>query len=597
MFASTLGTILAFVAIFIFSGILLAGIIGSAMMMGSQSNSKVKVKDNSVLVIDMSERLVERTKPSPFENIEIEGFDDQKAMAIGDFLAAINAAKTDDRIKGIYLKGSMFGGSMTTLEEVREALISFQDSGKFVMAYEEVYTQGAYYLASSASDLFIFEEGLTEMFGLRTELAYFKNTLDKLGVGVTVLKGPDNKFKSAIEPFVREDMSPENEMQIQRIIDKVWEGMSQNIAESRNMSVEMLDSIVNGMLVQEPSDAVGFGLFDDAVYYDEVLANLRTKLGLEEDEDIEQISMNKYIKAYDKTEKAGDDEKSWELKDEIAVIYAVGGISSGKSNDDNLGSETIAKAIREARTNEDVKAIVMRVNSPGGSALASDVIWREAKIAGEEKPFIVSFGSVAASGGYYISTHAERIFASENTITGSIGVFGLIPDVRGIVTDKWGITFDGVKTHDHGDFGSMQRGFDEKELAYLNASVTHIYDEFIQRVAEGRGMTTEAVDSIARGRVWIGTDAIEIGLVDEIGSLQDAINYAASQAEIDDYELIELPKQKDPWEEFLKDLSGEAKAEVGQWVFGEEYKWIKKMEEVKSMEGVQARLPYDIIIE
>lgn len=596
MFASTLGTILAFVAIFIFSGIILAGVIGSAMMMANKGGKEVKINDNSILVVNMSDRLIERTAPSPFDNLEIEGFDYDKGIAINDFLAAINAAKTDDRIKGVYLKGSVFGGSFTTLEEVREALVSFQDSGKFVVAYEEVYTQSAYYLASSASDLYIFEEGLMEMFGLRTELAYFKNTLDKMGVGVTVLKGPDNKFKSAIEPFVRENMSPENEMQIQRIVDVIWDGMAADISESRNISTEMLDSIVNGMLVKGPSDAVEFGLFDDAIYYDEVLADLRTKLGIDADDDIEQITMKKYIKAYDKKEGKSDDEKSWELKDEIAVIYAVGGINSGESDDESIGSETLAKAIREARTNEDVKAIVMRVTSPGGSALASDVIWREAKLAAEEKPFVVSFGSVAASGGYYISTHADRIFASENTITGSIGVFGLIPDVRGLVTDKWGITFDGVKTHDHSDFGSMQRGFDEAELAYLNASVSNIYDEFVARVADGRGMTVEQVDSIARGRVWLGSDAIEIGLVDEIGSLNNAIDYAASQAELEDYKLIELPEKKDPWETFIKELSGGAKAEVGEWVFGEEYKWVKKIEEVKSMEGIQARLPFDIEI-
>ena len=596
MFASTLGTILAFVAIFIFSGIILAGVIGSAMMMANKGGKEVKINDNSILVVNMSDRLIERTAPSPFDNLEIEGFDYDKGIAINDFLAAINAAKTDDRIKGVYLKGSVFGGSFTTLEEVREALVSFQDSGKFVVAYEEVYTQSAYYLASSASDLYIFEEGLMEMFGLRTELAYFKNTLDKMGVGVTVLKGPDNKFKSAIEPFVRENMSPENEMQIQRIVDVIWDGMAADISESRNISTEMLDSIVNGMLVKGPSDAVEFGLFDDAIYYDEVLADLRTKLGIDADDDIEQITMKKYIKAYDKKEGKSDDEKSWELKDEIAVIYAVGGINSGESDDESIGSETLAKAIREARTNEDVKAIVMRVTSPGGSALASDVIWREAKLAAEEKPFVVSFGSVAASGGYYISTHADRIFASENTITGSIGVFGLIPDVRGLVTDKWGITFDGVKTHDHSDFGSMQRGFDEAELAYLNASVSNTYDEFVARVADGRGMTVEQVDSIARGRVWLGSDAIEIGLVDEIGSLNNAIDYAASQAELEDYKLIELPEKKDPWETFIKELSGGAKAEVGEWVFGEEYKWVKKIEEVKSMEGIQARLPFDIEI-
>lgn len=596
MFASTLGTILAFVVFFILSGMIIAGLVGSAMMMAGNSKKSVKVEENSVLVVDMSERLVERKKPSPFENIDIQGFDDDQGIALREFLAAIDAAKTDDNIKGIYLKGSSFNGSFTALEEVRGAIQDFQDSGKFVLAYEEVYTQGAYYLASAASETYIFQEGMLEFFGLRSEIAFFKNAMEKLGIKATVVKGPDNIYKSAIEPFTREDMSPENEVQIQRILDVLWEGMSENIAESRDIHIDSLNSIVNDLKIRKPEDAVAFGFFDDAVYYDEILANLREKLEIEGDDDIPSIEMEDYVKSYDRNEKGeeDDDEKSWELKDEIAVIYAIGGINSGESQEDNIGSETLAKAIREARTDEDVKAIVMRVTSPGGSALASDVIWREAKLAGETKPFIVSFGSVAASGGYYISTHADRIFAAENTITGSIGVFGLMPDMRGLVTDKMGINFDGVKTHDHSDFGSMQRGFDDMEMALLNEFVTDTYNEFVGRVAEGRDMTFDEVDSIARGRVWIGTDAIENGLVDEIGSLNDAIEYAAAQAELEDYKLIELPKQKDPWESFMVKFNGNAKAQVGQWVFGDEYEWIHKAQEIKEMEGIQARMPYEI---
>lgn len=595
MFASTLGTILGFVLIFILSGMILAGIIGTAMMAGS-SEKKVKVKENSILVVDMSERLVERRELSPFEGIEIEGFDDDRGIALKDFVGAISSAATDDRIKGIYLKGAVFNGSLTAMEEVRSALLSFKESGKFVIAYNEIYSQSAYYVASSASEAYIFQEGMLEFFGLRSEIAFFKNAMDKLGIKATIIKGPDNIYKSAIEPFSREDMSPANELQIQRIIDVLWAGMSTRIAESRGIDVAELNASMNELRIRKSEDAVELGLFDGAIYYDQLLENFRTKLEIETDADIESVEMEDYVKVYNKKDNPKED-KSWELKDEIAIIYAIGSIGSGEGDDESIGSETLAKAIREARLSEDVKAIVMRVSSPGGSALASDVIWREVKLAAEAKPFVVSFGDVAASGGYYISTHADRIFAGNNTITGSIGVFGLMPDMRGLLTDKMGITFDGVKTHDHADFGSFQRGFDELELAMLNEFVTDTYNEFVSRVAEGRNMSVENVDSIARGRVWIGADALENGLIDEIGSLNDAIAYAAAQAELEEYDILELPKQKDPWESFFKELSGGAKTQIGEWVFGEEYKWIEKVEEVKTMEGIQARMPYEIKIQ
>jgi protease IV len=406
--------------------------------------------------------------------------------------------------------------------------------------------------------------------------------------------GPDNIYKSAIEPFTRDDMSEPNKVQIQRILDVVWLKMTTDIAASRNITTEQINSIANELKVRKPEDAVTLGLLDGVVYYDQILENLRGKLGLEADGEIESVSIKDYVNSKSGGAKKSTDDKSWELKDEVAVIYAVGGINSGEGDDENIGSETLAKAIREARTNEDVKAIVMRVVSPGGSAMASDVIWREAKLAAETKPFVVSFGSVAASGGYYISTHAKRIFANENTITGSIGVFGIIPDARELLTEKMGITFDGVKTNAHADFGSMKHGFDEAELTLLSEYVSETYREFVSRVAEGRGMTYEEVDSIARGRVWIGADAISIGLVDEIGGMDDAIAYAAKEAGLESYDLIELPKQKDPWESFFEDLSGNAKAQVGNWVFGNEYEWVKKVEELKTMQGIQTRMMFDI---
>lgn len=395
MFASTLGTVLGFILIFILGTIATTGII-AVISMASKSK-EIKVKDNSLLVVDISQRLVEREKPNPFEGIEIEGFDDDRAISLHDFLKAIEVAKTDDNIKGIYLKGTQFAGSLTSMDAVREALIDFQDSGKFVVAYNEVYTQAAYYVSSAASEAYIFQEGMIELFGLRTELAFFKNTMEKLGIKATVLKGPDNLYKSAIEPFSREDMSEPNKEQIKRILDVIWERMSNDIAASRDMNIDSLNAIVNDLKIRKPEDAVALNLFDGAIYYDELLANFRTKLALDEDEDIEVIEIDDYAKTIDAPADEEED-KSWELKDEIAVVYALGGINSGEGDDESIGSESLAKAIREAREDEDIKAIVMRVNSPGGSAMASEVIWREAKLAAEEKPFVVSFGNVAASG-------------------------------------------------------------------------------------------------------------------------------------------------------------------------------------------------------
>lgn len=603
MLASTAGTVIAFIMMFFVMGLIVAGMISSAVMMASNVEKKVKVEENSVLVINMAERIVERKEPNPFEDLEIDGFDSEKSIELDDLLDAIEAAKTDDRIKGIHLKGAMFSGRFATLEAVRDAIIDFKESGKFVVAYNEVYSHGAYYLASAADEVYLFKEGLLELHGLSSQTPFFKNMLDKIGVETIVLRGPDNKYKSAVEPFFREDMSEASKEQTQRIIDVLWGHMVDGISETRGVTAEEINRIANNMELKESEDAVDLGLVDGAIYYDELLANLRGKLELEEGDDIESIKVSKYAKVDHKAGGEDDEdsekEKSWELQDEIAVIYAVGGIESGEGDEETIGSETVSKAIREAREDEDVKAIVMRVNSPGGSALASDVIWREVTLAKEVKPFIVSFGDVAASGGYYISTHADRIFASPSTITGSIGVFGLIPDARELITDKMGITFDGVKTNDHADLGSMKRGFSEEEMMWFDHLITDTYEEFVARVAEGRGMTVEDVDSIARGRVWIGEDALSIGLIDEYGGLDEAIAYAAEQAGLEKYDLRELPEKEDPLKSFLKDLSGDARMTVAEWVLGdgEELELLQQVQEVKEMKGVQARMMFDLAVD
>ncbi|MDB0002476.1 signal peptide peptidase SppA, partial [Salibacteraceae bacterium] len=575
------------------SGLILAGIIGSAIMAG-KSDSEVKVKSNSVLVIDLSKTIVERTPENPFENIQIEGLGGSNGLELSDFIMALDAAAKDSNIKGILIRGAYFSGGMATMQTVRDHIVQFKDSSnKFVIAYEEAYTQGAYYVASASDEVYMFQEGALDFRGLRTEIAFLKGTMDKLGIDATIIKGPDNIYKSAVEPFYRENMSEPNKLQIQRIIDNVWGEMLSDIGASRGISVDEFNRIADEMAIKKPEDAKSLGLIDDLVYYDQIQSNLRGKLGIEEDDDIEAISIAKYSKVARRNIKKNDD-KSWELKDEVAVIYAIGGINSGEGDEENIGSETLAKAIREARLDEDVKAIVLRVNSPGGSALASDVIWRETVLAGEAKPFVVSFGDVAASGGYYISTNADRIFAMPNTITGSIGAFGIIPNLRGFFNDKLGMTFDGVKTNKHADFGSLARDFDEAEISLLNGYLEQIYTEFVQKVADGRGTSYEMIDSIGRGRVWTGGDALENGLVDEIGGLEDAIAYAAEMAELSDYDILELPKKSDPFEKFMKDFGGSMKAQVVEWVLGDEVKWLKKIDEIKKMEGIQSRMLYDI---
>jgi protease-4 len=593
MLASTVGTIIGFVMVLFLAGFVIAGLIGSAVMMADRSNEKVNVKEATVLTINLESPIVERSKENPFAGIKFDGFDGgDQGLELDDALAAINRAKDDDRIKGIYVKGKFLMAGFSTMQSLHDAIEDFKESGKFVMAYDEVYTQGAYYVASVADDFYMFHEGTLDFRGLRSEVPYFKKAMDKLGIDATVIKGPDNIYKSAVEPFYRESMSDENKVQVQRILDVFWGEMLADVSASRSVSVDELNRIADDLALKSPEDAVSLKLIDDLKYYDEILAYLRGKLEIEDDADINTISLSKYARA-DAPNK--EEDKSWELKEDIAVIYAVGGINSGEGNEEEIGSETLAKAIRKARLDEDVKAIVLRVNSPGGSAMASDVIWRETILAGEAKPFIVSFGDVAASGGYYIAAGADKIFAMPTTITGSIGAFGLIPNLREFMNEKIGITFDNVKTNKHSDFGSLSRDFDEAEMALLEGYLTDIYNEFVQKVADGRGKEWAEINEIGRGRVWTGVDALENGLVDEMGDLQDAIAYAATMAELEDYNIKEMPAKKDPFKQMIKEMTENTKITVAEWALGkEQVKYMKQLEEIQNMEGFQARMLYDI---
>lgn len=589
LLAATFGTVLG---LFLFSMVSIGILAASIAALASGDGNKEKIEPNSVLVVDIEQMIVERRHPSPFDEFEFEGVESNRSMELGQWLETIEAAKADSSIKGLYLTGSMFNGSLATLRVMRAALTSFKESGKFVVAYNEVYGQSAYYLSTAADEVYLFQEGMIELYGMSAELAFFKGTMDKLGISATVLKGPNNVYKSAVEPFYRTDMSAESEEQVQRLLDVAWADLCADMAVARGVSTDEINNWADSLTIRQPEDYVSLKLIDGLVYYDDLLTKLREKLGLEADEEVSLVEMDDYANSLDSEDEG--DEKSWEKKDEIAVVYAVGAIGSGEGDSENIGSETLSEAIREAREDEDVKAIVMRVNSPGGSALASEVIWREAKLAAAEKPFIVSFGGVAASGGYYIATHADRIFASAHTITGSIGVFGIIPDARGLFTDKFGITFDGVKTNEHADFGSMARGMDEAELKLLNDYVGQTYREFVGKVAEGRSLDPAVVDSLARGRVWMGSDALANGLVDEIGDLDDAIAYAAEAAGMTDYELKQLPEAEDPFEEMLSEITSDAKVQTARWLFGPQADLMLRVRELEKIEGLQMRMMHEI---
>jgi protease-4 len=507
-------------------------------------------------------------------------------IGLDDIISSLKKAKTDINIKGIYLEISDPKAGFATLEEVRNALLDFKTSGKFIYSYSECYSQKAYYLASTASKLYLNPQGALEIKGLSSQIMFFKKMLEKLDMEVQIFR--HGKFKSAIEPFMLDKMSDANRSQVEIYLGSLWGHMIEGIGKSRNITVDEINNMANNLSIRNPEDALKYKLVDELTYEDEVLSAIRKNIQIHETDKINFASLEDY------SDFATDTKVS---KDKIAVIYAVGEIESGDGSDEKIGSVRIAKAIRDARLDKNIKAIVLRVNSPGGSALASDVIWRETVLAQKTKPFIVSMGDVAASGGYYISCAADRIFAQPNTITGSIGVFGMIPNAQKALSEKLGITIDTVNTNKHSDVGTILRGATPVEYQYIQQSVEHIYDIFISKVALGRKTSKNSIDSIGQGRVWSGADAIKINLVDELGGINDAIAYAAKQAKLTNYKLVNLPKQRDPIQELLGNTTDEIETRTMKSNLGEQYIYVKQIKNVLQLKGVQARLPYEMIIE
>lgn len=550
---------------------------------------QLTVEENTVLHMELNGMVGDYT----YADFDPVGFQMVKQFGLNDVLEGIELAKNDDNIKGIFLNCSNVGAGMATVKEIRDALADFQSSGKFIVSYSENYDKRGYYLSSVADELYVFPSGMLEFLGLGTEIVFLKGALEKLDVDMQIIRGSNNKFKSAVEPLIYEQMSEANRLQTQKYLDALWGEMTAAIAESRGMKVGYLNKIADSVWVRKSGDAVDYKMADGIKYYDEVLDILAEKSGTEEGEEVELLSFRKY--AMKKTR----EERKLALLDEknIAVIFAEGEIVDGGGAQNQIGGNSMAEQIRMARLDEDIKGVVLRVNSPGGSALASDVIWREVILTKQVKPVVVSMGDLAASGGYYISCAADKIYAQPNTLTGSIGVFGIIPYTGDMFKNKLGITFDRVQTNDHSVL-SLNKRLTEDELKIVQQGVDDIYDDFISKVAEGRGMTKAEVDSIGQGRVWAGADAIKIGLVDEFGGLQDAINDVAERANIsqDSISIQYYPEAKnDELFELLEnleeqDMSAAATAQSHiEMQIMDIYNYLKT---IGSTQQIQARLPY-----
>lgn len=571
--------LMSLLAFFIFMGIIMASI------SSFDKKETVTVPDKTILMVSFDQPIAERSSDNPFDNMRLFGGSRAKSLGLNDILLNIKKASEDANVKGMYMEMSDVPSGQATVEEIRNALVDFKKKGKFIVSYGEIFTQKAYYLASVSDKIYLNPVGMFEFKGLSAETMFFKGLLDKLYVQPQIIR--HGKFKSAVEPFILDKMSDASKQQSNALVSSIWNHMLANISDSRKIAQDDLNTIANELKVQTPQDAISLKLVDNILYKDQVLDELKGRVNISNAKDLKFMSLNKYANSTTKSNNASD---------RIAVVYAYGDIVSGNGSNDNIGSERISKAIRQARLDEKVKAIVLRVNSPGGSALASDVIWREMILAKKVKPIVVSMGDVAASGGYYISCAANKIFAYPNTITGSIGVFGIIPNMKEMFNKKLGITFDGVKTNTYADFIPVTRPMTESEKKIMTKGVETTYATFITHVGEGRNMRPESVDSIGQGRVWSGVDAKRIGLIDEFGGINEAIKEAAKLAKLSTYRIKELPERKDAFTQFLEELTGEYATRVAKKEMGAAYPYFKALKRMQTMQGVQAMMPYDIEI-
>ena len=581
VFASMVGVILSFFVLFLLLIVLVTAVVSSA-----GRDSKVAVTSNTIMHISLDYPIIERADKNPFSELSFMGFEGKKTLGLKEILAGIDYAKTDDNIKGIYLDVSSLSSGFATIEEIRNALIDFKKSGKFILAYSEVYSQGAYYLATAADNIYLNPEGMIDFQGLNSEIMFYKGALDKLNIEAQIIKV--GTYKSAVEPFILDKMSEPNRQQVASFLGSMYDHFLSEISKSRKIPKTTLFSLADSAKIRSPQDALTYKMIDGLRYKDEILDELKSRTGIDKKKDVKSVTLEDYAPA--------DDKNKVSSSNRIAMIYANGEIISGEGNDNTIGSERISRAIRKARTDDKVKAVVLRINSPGGSALASDVIWREVVLTKKIKPVIVSMGDLAASGGYYIACAADSIFAQPNTITGSIGVFGIIPNMQKFFNNKLGITFDGVKTGRFADMGTVSRPLTDAERMILQHEVNDTYSAFTQKVADGRKKSQAYIDSIGQGRVWSGSEALQNGLVDRLGNIDDAIASAAKKAKIKDYKIVSYPAQVDPLKSLFDTSADKVKTYFVKRELGDNFIYYEQLKSALSFSGVQTRLPYNIRI-
>lgn len=566
----------------IVSSILLLLIIMLVIFSIASTDNEVKIKKNSILKIDLSNNtIVERSPTNPLEAFNFTG-EMLDNLELKEVLDNIEKAKYDDNIVAIYLNNTIVNAGLSQTEEIRNKLLEFKKTGKRIISYSEVYSQLSYYLSSVSNSIYLNPEGVIDLKGLSASPMFYKGLLEKLDIDMQIIR--HGKFKSAVEPFTLTKMSAENREQMSLFLNSIADNLMDSIANQRGLTISEVQNHADQLSLENAKSCIELNYVDALMYQDQVNDSL---LSLSQSEKLNIISINKYSSVKINTKNIS--------RNKIAIIYATGSISSGKGSESSIGSETTAKAIKDAREDKNVKGIVFRINSGGGSALASDVIWRETILTKEAKiPFVVSMGDYAASGGYYIACAADSIVANPTTLTGSIGVFGMIPNLQNFYKNKLGITIDTANTNKYADMG-INRPLTNYEKRKIQKSIANVYETFITHVSEGRNISKSSVDEIGQGRIWTGYDAKKIGLIDTYGGIEKAIDIASTLANIDDYRIISLPKKKDPFSEFAtKFASGSNISNILLDKIGVRTELTKPIENILSRDKVQARLPFTI---
>lgn len=573
------------------TGLVLFGLVGFLLLIGlivglASSDKEVTVASNSVLELTLDKPIGEREFNNPFSSLT---GGQSSSIGLDELKASIRRAKEDDDIKGIFLNLELVQGGMASLEDIRRELLDFKKSGKFIVSYTDAQSEKSYYLASVADKLYLNPQGTLEFNGLSSETMYYKNLFDKLGVQAQIFRV--GSFKSAVEPYFRTSMSDSARLQTSSFLNSINDAVLADVSTARKLAPARLKVISDSMLVHNADDAKRLGLVTDLGYYDQATDYMKGKLGVAKDKKLSLISLSDYSKNDDKN----DDLNS----NRIAVIYAEGDIVTGKGGNSSIGSTRFAEAIRKARLDDKVKAVVLRVNSPGGSSLASDIIYREVMLTKKVKPIIASMSDVAASGGYFIAMGCDTIVAHPTTITGSIGVFGVLPNIEPMLRDKVGITTDRVTTGKFSDFPTITRALTPFEQSQFQAEINRIYADFTTKAAAGRHMPVERLRRLASGRVWSGTEAKARGLVDVLGSFDDALRIAARRAKLKegDYSIQKLPRQKSFAESLVSSFGEEARLQLVKQEMGPMYPMYQQYKTLTEMKGVQARMPFEMNIQ